>query len=140
MDNETVQEENRCIEEGCEEKAEEGEKELNTHDGPAIDHVVKTTESEIYQYRALDAEMRNHLQAISITDLKITEARLKYNETVTKLQAEKKGFINLFEVAQIAYNNFIKELAEKYDLDPKKMAIHPDTRVVEDLREQTDSS
>lgn len=130
----------RCIEPGCKKFAQNGEKRCNIHIGPAIDNIVKVTEAEVFQFRALDAEMRNHLQAISITDQKITEAELRARETVAKLQTEKKVFVNLFETAQIAYNNFIRELSDKYDVDPKQMAIHPETRVIEDLRKQVNSS
>ena len=130
----------RCIEPTCKKFAMVGEKKCSIHIGPAIDNVVKVTEVEVFQFRALDAELRNHLQAISITDQKIIEAELRAKETVAKLQTEKKGFVNLFETAQIAYNNFIQEIATKYDLSPKEMAIHPDTRVIENLRKQTNSS
>jgi hypothetical protein len=105
------------------------------------DHVEKVSELEAMTFRALDAEIRNlQLSARTLTleiqnsQVEIERVAAAHNKAqeVRRQQIEE---VNLqLEAAKTGYLQMVTQIAEKYGLDPKMMAIDPEARTVRDLR------
>lgn len=110
------------------------------------DEVVRVTELEAARFAAGDAEIRNSLQGMKILELEIEKADRALQDTVVKTRLEQERrraqYVALkqeVETKKTSYLSFITELAKKYSVDPQKMLIDPDTRVIRDLNEGTKS-
>jgi hypothetical protein len=100
------------------------------------DHVMKLTELEALRFGSLDTTIRNALQGMKILEQEgilqdIQHQKNQENRHLQRLQLQS-------QVAgkEAEYKNLVNELAEKYRLEPDKMSIDPDTRVIRDLREE----
>lgn len=100
----------------------------------AIDHVVKMTELESYKLLAVETEMKNQLLSIQKRDLQLEKLTRDFEFTKKTLQDERQQFITTFESKNKTYQDYIKQLAEKYELDPHKMSFDTDSQILRDLR------
>ena len=135
----------RCGFNGCRKKAlKDGLCGAHTHQEPTnvypIDGVMKVTELEAARFAAMDAEARNNLQAMKILELEIEKADHAIQDAAMKHRLEQERrraqYVALKEAVEVKKSNylaFVADLGKKYGLDPEKMAIDPDTRVLRDL-------
>lgn len=87
------------------------------------------------KWRALDSEIRNHLQGVRIAELEIEKATRDYQIAVAGLNDKKRQVKNEYNIRHKEYRDLVNEIAEEYDLDPERMSIDSDTFVVRDLRD-----
>lgn len=141
----------KCSTQGCRKKATQGglcaahqpSEPLNT-DAYPTDGVVKVTELEAAQFAAKDAEIRNALLSMRNLELEIDKAERAFADAAIRHKVEQERrraqydqLKNGIEVQKTSYTAFITDLAQKYKIDPQKMLIDPDTRVIRDLRKDT---
>jgi len=110
------------------------------------DDVMKVSELEAAKYAALDAELRNHLQMVRILDLEFTKAEhdmrayaAQHQNSQTQRASQKQFYETQVGLKKNEYLDFVKSLGARYDLDPTKMSIDPETRVIRDLTKETQS-
>lgn len=111
-----------------------------------IDGVMRVTELEAAQFAAKDAEVRNTFLSAKNLELEIERAERAFTDQAIrhKLEQDKRrlqhaALEQTSGTQQASYKEFITELAKKYDLDPNKLAIDPDSRTIRDLRDGTPS-
>lgn len=102
--------------------------------------VMQTSELYALRFGKLDAEMNNDRQSLHIVDLEYKNARDKYELDQSERVEQRKQLTSALEVKNIEYKAVVTQIAKELGLDPNQMSIDPDTCVVRDLREGSDST
>ena len=126
-----------CDHPGCEKRKASGAF-CKDHlaDADAVEGVLRLTELEASRWGRLDAEMRNALQGLRLADLEVEQAKRQFVEFRSIKELEKGRLQGMIEKIRPEYKQLVDELGEKYGIDPTKMAIDPDTRVIRDLSDK----
>lgn len=101
-----------------------------------IEGVQRVTEIEALTFSALDTEIRNHIQGVRILDLEMTQEQQKFTLQQKDRAARRENLLAAVAAKKDEYSTFVKDLAKRYDLDPEKMTIDPDTRAIRDMRNE----
>lgn len=91
------------------------------------------TEAESLRWGKMDAEMRNDLQGMRLADFEIEVLQREYVQKRVTYEALKKQLTASIELKKQEYQKLTLSLAEKYKVDPKKMAIDPDTGSIREV-------
>ena len=94
---------------------------------------AKLTEAEALRWGKMDAEMRNDLQGLRLADFETEVLQREYVQKRATYDALKKQLSASIELKKQEYQKFTLSLAEKYKVDPKKMAIDPDTGSIREV-------
>ena len=105
----------------------------------AEDHVVRLSEAELDKFNVLRMKMEMTLQAIRVLELEQDKAARAYRDE--QYQREKMIAQRRAEVEPLnnKYLDFVRSLAEKYEINPKHMGIDDETGVVNDLTPQAEA-
>ena len=99
------------------------------------DAVMKCSREQALRFQALDAEYKLRLQSIMNLELQGENARMRYDNECRKRAEEKTAHLSEAARIQRDYESLVKDIAQPYDLDPRKMTIDPDTCILRDLRD-----
>ena len=91
------------------------------------------TETEALRWGKMDAEMRNDLQALRLENYEIETLNRNYVQQKQAHELMKKQLLDSVEARKRQYQELTKTLAEKYKVDPQKMAIDPDTGSIREV-------
>ena len=91
------------------------------------------TETEALRFGKLDSDIRFYLLTSRVVDLEIDILNRNYLAKKTELENSRQLAKKTVDGLQPQYTATIKELAEKYKLDPQKMVIDPDSRIIREL-------
>jgi hypothetical protein len=105
-------------------------------DGDGVEAVQKLTELEALKWAKLDTEMRNALQGIRLADMEVVEAKRAFLDLRNVKELEKQKLQAMVAKIRPEYEQLVDELGKKYGIEPKSMAIDPDTRVIRDLSDK----
>ena len=96
-------------------------------------NVLKLTEVEALRWGKMDAEMRNTLQGARLEELELELLARNYVQQKQAKEALRQRLLLEIEQRKKEYTEFTATLAEKYKINPEKMAIDPDTGVIREL-------
>lgn len=105
-------------------------------DADAVGSVMKLTELEALKWAKLDTEIRNALQGLRLADLEVEKAKREFVEFRNLKELEKSRLQSTIETLKPEYTNLVEGFGKKYGIDPTKMSIDPDTRVIRDLSDK----
>jgi hypothetical protein len=91
-------------------------------------------ELAILRWARMDAEIRNALQGIKLTELEMSDAHRKYLDLKLTKEMERRALLSKADAMKEEYAALVQEIATKHGIqDPTKMSIDPDTGTVRDL-------
>ena len=91
------------------------------------------TREEALLFRALDAEIRNHILALRIADLEIEKMTYAWTEQINTKKREIDAIKKEKDRQKAEYIEFVKSLAEKHGLDPNRMMIDTELQTIREL-------
>jgi hypothetical protein len=108
------------------------QKHYEDNDGP--NKVLRLTEMEALKFGKMDAEIRNCLQGIQLSEYEMNRIRM---DSQMKLEAQiqiRTKLSDRLSGLRREYEPFVRDLAQTYGIqDPNKMSIDPDTGIIRDL-------
>ena len=99
-----------------------------------LEAVTKLTEIECLRFVAMDTEMRNHLQGIKIEDLELGREQVAHEAKRKQRLHVREQYAVALKAKQVQYKALVTEMAARFNMDPTKCAIDPDSGVIRDLR------
>jgi hypothetical protein len=142
----------QCSTKGCRKRAVEGndycadcapsKEENGANAEPAIEKFtpLQLTEAELDKFNALRMKMEMTLQSIRVLTLEQDKAARAFRDEQYRREQLIKQHQAAVEPLNENYLAYVRKLAEKYKLDPKKMGIEDETGVITDLRQHEDDS
>ena len=112
-----------------EEKVNEVVEEFNP-----MDEVKRLSTIESLTFGKLDAEIRNALQGVQLSNYKKQDARLEYEAKLRREDEQIAALNNSIKRLRVEYEALLDEIIKKYDIrDKTKMTIDPDTGIIQEL-------
>lgn len=105
--------------------------------GSPIDVVMRTTELQAAQWASLDAEIRNAMQGIELSKKDDVIAASAFEKARRVREVHRSQLVLQANALRTRYTDITNQIATQHGLDPSKMSIDPETRVVRDLRNET---
>jgi len=100
-----------------------------------LDTVVQMTALERLNLVKIETECVNFILQIRNYDLETEEIKRKLTEQLHSRAAHREQLLALAENKKAEQQKTVKEIAEKYKLEPEQMAYDPESGVLRDLRQ-----
>jgi hypothetical protein len=105
-----------------------------------VDEVVKMSDIERLSVGKVDAELANLLQAIRIHDLEGEKLAREHAASMQTRAAHRAQLIAAFEAKKREHEQTVKDVAQRYDLDPSQFTYDPESGVLHDIRNKPEAT
>jgi hypothetical protein len=102
-----------------------------------IESVVRMTDIERLNLVKIETECVNILLQLRNHDLETEEVKRKFTADLNSRSAHREQLLTIAETRKTEQQRTVRDIAEKYGLDPQQMAYDPDTGVLRDIRQET---
>jgi hypothetical protein len=136
----------RCTYPGCRKMQASGKRTCKVHSGNGIEakpepqgveSVIKMTELERLGLVKIETECLNILLQLRNHELETDEVKRKLASDLQARASHREQLIAIAETKKAEQQRVVKEVAEKYNLDPMHLVYDPETGVLRDMRQET---
>ena len=101
---------------------------------PAVSEQIKKLDQlDALKFGKIDAEMRNMLQGIRLTEYELAEVKKIAEEKTAILNSQLQKLKADVERTKPEYEALMKVIAKKYKVDGKRMTLDPDSGVIHEM-------
>jgi hypothetical protein len=106
---------------------------MKKKDKTVWDGMKRITEVEALTFARMDSDIRCHILGARNADLELDLLHRNFQAKKAEYENNKALSQQQLNLLRPQYVEFSRGLAEKYNVDQKRMVIDPDTRVIRDL-------
>jgi len=127
----------KCEHPGCKKYQVAGQNTCAIHvvTVPPGEAITKMTDLERLNLVKIETECMNILLQLRNQELENEEARRRFMAEDKSRASHREQLLAIADTRKTEQQNTVKEIANKYGLDPKQMAYDPESGVLRDLRQ-----